>query len=40
MAEIIADVAMSHSTFIMTNEQGTGEKGQYFIQSAKEMKND
>ena len=38
MAEIIAGVAMSHSPFIMTNEEGAGEKGQRFIQSAKEMK--
>ncbi len=39
MAEIIAGVAMSHSPFIMTSEAAGGEKGQRFIQKAKEMKN-
>jgi 2,3-dihydroxyphenylpropionate 1,2-dioxygenase len=38
MAEIIGGVAMSHSPLIMTSEKKGGEKGQRFIQKAKEMK--
>lgn len=38
MAKIIAGVAMSHSPMIMTSEAAAGEKGQGFIQTAKEMK--
>ena len=38
MAKIIAGVAMSHSPMIMTNEEGGGEKGQRFLQTAAEMK--
>ncbi|CAM3836323.1 2,3-dihydroxyphenylpropionate 1,2-dioxygenase [Aeromicrobium ponti] len=38
MAEIIAGVAMSHSPMIMTNEAGSGEKGQRFLNKAAEMR--
>lgn len=38
MAEIIAGVAMSQSTMIMTSEEAGGEKGKRFIQTTAEMK--
>lgn len=38
MAKLITGVAMSHSPMIMTNEDGGGEKGQRFLQTAAKMK--